>query len=144
MCGKFDSPTWKSVYTLLGFWAVLGMATVSTAFGCEAREQAQAKCDKELQAIVSDVQHYLQSYDRKRFFLSVSVKYHKRCCKSWARIGCQLQRFLDAPKDQYSNLMIILEREVDNFPKGSYYGKRLRKLVCLLEKGPLFSLKYPF
>ncbi len=120
------------------------MVTVSATFGCEAREQAREKSDQALQKIIQDVQHYLQTYDRKRFFLSVSVKYHKRCCKSWSRIGVQLQKFLEAPKEHYSMLMTSLEREIQNFPQGSYYCKQLRKLMRLLETGPCFSTKYPF
>jgi hypothetical protein len=118
------------------------MATVSKAFNGATRASSQAECDQDLQAIISDVQHYLQSYNRKRFFLSVSVKYHKRCCKSWSKIGFQLQKFLKTPKEQYSVLMVMLEQEIKNFPKGSYYCKQLRKLIHLLEKGPLFSIAY--
>ena len=120
------------------------MATVSKSFDSVTREEAQAKCDEELQTIIYDVQHYLQSYNRKRFFLSVSVKYHKRCCKSWSRIGFQLQKFLKTPKGEYSVLMMLLEQEIKNFPKGSYYCKQLRKLIGLLEKGPRFSAIYPY
>ena len=120
------------------------MATVGKSFDGEAREQAQEECDQELHSIISDVQHYLQGYSRKRFFLSVSAKYHKRCCKSWARIGFQLQKFLKTPKGEYSVLMVLLEQEAQNFPKGSYYCKQLRKLIRLLEKGPRFTVSYPY
>jgi len=116
----------------------------STGLGCEDEEQARDESDQALQEIIRDVQHYLQSYNRKRFFLSISVKYHKRCCKSWSRVAVQLQRFLESPQGQYSILMVSLEREIQNFPHGSYYCKQLRKLMRLLETGPRFSIKYPF
>lgn len=122
-------------------WLGCIMATISTNYGFDTNAQSVKHSDEELQAIIQNIQTYLQSYNRRRFFLSVSVKYHKRCCKSWSKVGGDLQQFLCRPQSGYSTLMKNLELEIEKFPKGSYYCKQLMKLVRLLERGPSFSKK---
>lgn len=121
-----------------------GMTTISTTYGYGMHIKEKRNGDNELRSIVQDIQLYLKKSDKKRFFLTITVKYHKRCCKSWAKIGFYLQKFLIDPKANYSMLMFILEQELDKFPKRSYYGQKLQVLFQLLEAGPVFTQKPHF
>lgn len=121
-----------------------GMATISTTYGYGIHKSKPKDADKELVSIVHDIQKYLKRTETKRFYLSITLKYHKRCCKSWARVGLQLQKFLNDPKSHYSLLMSTLEKEIEKFPKKSFYGERLLILHQLIEQGPEFTKKPKF
>lgn len=120
------------------------MATISTTYGYGSPRKKEKNADKALEGIIRDIQNYLSKTERKRFFLSITLKYHKRCCKSWAKVGVYLQKFLNDPKSNYSLLMVVLEAEIDKFPQRSYYGEKLLLLHQLLESGPIFSDKPKF
>lgn len=120
------------------------MATISTTYGYGFKTKEKRNGDKELGIIVHDIQNYLKRSDRKRFFLSITVKYHKRCCKSWAKVGFYLQKFLNDPKTNYSMLMFTLEQEIEKFPIHSFYREKLQVLFVLLESGPNFTEKPAF
>lgn len=112
--------------------------TIAALYNYGFRKDAK-NGDKELLTIVRGVENYLKKREQKRFFLSIAFKYHKRCCKSWAKVSLYLQKFLNNPKSNYSMLMFVLEQEKEKFRQPSFYGGQLCALFALLESGPNFS-----
>ncbi len=115
------------------------MAILSTAYGVNIDYQSVEDCDKELNQIITQVQHYLYNFGQSWFFLALGKSYFKKCCRSWVRVSTHLEKFLNDPRTNYSLLMVVLEHEIDKFPKGSFYAQKLLSLQRLVSLGPHFS-----
>ncbi len=115
------------------------MATQSTAFGVNIEYERIEDCDKELKQIISQIQHYLYNFGQSWIFLALGKTYFQKCCRSWVRVSTHLEKFLNDPRTNYSLLMVVLEHEIEKFPKGSFYAQKLHSLQRLVSMGPRFS-----
>ncbi len=115
------------------------MATHSTTYSLSADLAQIIDCDKELQGIINEVNHYLYNFAHNWFYLAIGRSHFHKCTRSWIRVYTHLEKFLQDPRSNYSMLMFVLEHEIQKFPKGSFLYNKFIRLEQLVAMGPHFS-----
>ncbi|MCS5710898.1 hypothetical protein [Candidatus Berkiella aquae] len=91
-----------------------------------------------LRNIRHEVHHYLSNYGSNWFFFTLGKSHYFKCYRSWARVSNQLEKFLNDPKNHYSQLMAVLDHELAKFSPNTFYAKKLMELQALIVTGLLF------
>ena len=108
------------------------MTLEKTSFGLQAYKLKHG--ENQIQTTVSAVHYYLSQYSQS-ILLAFSKMHYQKCCRSWSIVSIHLEKFKQDPKNNYTLLMKILEKEMDKFSYFSFYGKQLKSLARFISSG---------
>jgi len=107
--------------------------------GTKAHVVGTSESDDQLQHIVHEVHHYLDDFCHHKFYFAIRKSRYQKCVRSWSRVSTHLDKFLFDPKSNYSLMVVVLEHEMQKFPKRSFYSIQLHEIEKLISHGPSFT-----
>lgn len=115
------------------------MAVQSITSGISSKIKKVDTSHQQLEGIIEAVYHYLFNFGHNWFYLAIGKSYYLKCSRSWVRVTTHIEKFLRAPRENYTLLMLVLDLELQKFSPNSYYGKHLKALKDFFRRGPHFN-----
>lgn len=89
-----------------------------------------------INTILNNIRNHFKFHRPHKHYLSLSNRHFNRCYNSWSRLEPKLEEFFSHPRQNYTNVMWLIEHDLEKLPDNNMYTRELRKLAGILSQGP--------